>query len=76
MPLLFVWGVAYALPFYVPPGEFAMAVGGKAATALFTNLFDAFGFTMCYFWNRWATAQSKDGDFSQVLSASLSLPPL
>lgn len=72
VPLLFLWGVAYALPFYVPPGEFAMAVGGKAATALFTNLFDAFGFTMCFFWNRWATAQSKDGDFTQVLwSASL-----
>ena len=30
------------MPFYVPPGEFAMQVGGKSGTGLFTNL-DAAG---------------------------------
>ena len=67
VPLLFVWGVAYALPFYLPPGEFALRIGGKTAAALFTNLFDAGGFTVSFFWNRWATKSSKDGDYSAVL---------
>uniref|UniRef100_A0A7S0P042 Major facilitator superfamily (MFS) profile domain-containing protein n=1 Tax=Calcidiscus leptoporus TaxID=127549 RepID=A0A7S0P042_9EUKA len=67
VPLLFVWGLAYALPFYLPPGEFALRIGGKTAAALFTNLFDAGGFTVSFFWNRWATKSSKDGDFAAVL---------
>jgi len=67
MPLLFCWGLAYALPFYLPPGEFAMRIGGKTASALFTNLFDAGGFTLCFFWNGWASKSTKDGDFQAVL---------
>ena len=65
--LLVLWGCAYALPFYLPPGEFALKVGGKTAGALFTNLFDAGGFSFCIFWNRWASTASKGGDFTQVL---------
>ena len=42
--LTIVWGVAYAMPFYTPAGEFAMQIGGKSGTALFTNIFDAAGF--------------------------------
>ena len=41
-----LWGLAYALPFYIPPGAFAMTAGGKTAAALYTNLFDAAGFTV------------------------------
>ena len=66
-PLLFVWGLSYALPFYLPPGEFALEIGGKSASAFFTNMFDAGGFTMSFFWNRWTTQMSKDGDFRPVL---------
>ena len=34
VPLLVLWGLAYALPFYIPPGEFAMQVaGGNSAAA-------------------------------------------
>ena len=36
VPLTVVWGLAYVLPFYLPPGEFAMAVGGKLCTATCT----------------------------------------
>jgi len=43
VPLAVLWGLAYALPFYIPPGEFAMQIGGKSATGLFSNLFDAAG---------------------------------
>jgi len=67
VPLTVLWGLVYALPFYIPPGEFAMAVGGKSSTALFTNLFDAAGFTVSAFWNPWASNLAKQGDFSTVL---------
>jgi len=67
VPLTVLWGLAYALPFYIPPGEFAMAVGGKTSTALYTNLFDAAGFTVSAAWNPWASAAAKSGDFATVL---------
>ena len=34
VPLTVLWGLAYALPFYIPPGDFAMTAGGKTASAL------------------------------------------
>ena len=54
-----------------PPQSAALCVaphsGGKTAAALFTNLFDAGGFTLCFFWNSWASKSTKGGDFRQVL---------
>jgi len=67
VPLTVLWGLAYALPFYIPPGEFAMAVGGKSSTALYTNLFDAAGFTVSAAWNPWASSLAKSGDFTTIL---------
>ena len=67
VPLCVVWGLAYVLPFYLPPGEYAMAVGGKSGTALFTNIFDAAGFATSALWNPWASAIAKSGDFEKVL---------
>jgi len=67
VPLTVLWGLAYALPFYIPPGEFAMQIGGKSATGLFSNLFDAAGFGVSAIWNPWASALAKDGDFRVVL---------
>lgn len=29
VPLLFLWSLAYALPFYLPPGEFALKIGSS-----------------------------------------------
>ena len=67
VPLCCAWGLAYALPFYIPPGEFAMHIGGKTSTALFTNLFDATGFLASALWNPWASALARQGDFRTVL---------
>lgn len=67
VPLTVLWGVAYALPFYIPPGEFAMQIGGKSGTALFTNVFDAAGFAASALWNPWASSLAKTGDFRQIL---------
>ena len=65
--LTVVWGLAYALPFYVPPGDFAMEVGGKSGTALMTNIFDASGFAMSAAWNPWASALAKQAAFERIL---------
>jgi len=67
VPLTVLWGLAYALPFYIPPGAFAMTAGGKTAAALYTNLFDAAGFTVSAIWNPWASACAKRGDFATIL---------
>jgi len=67
VPLTTLWGLAYALPFYIPPGEFAMQIGGKKGTALFTNIFDAAGFAMSATWNPWASTLAKAGDFRLIL---------
>jgi len=69
VPLAVVWGLAYAMPFYLPPGEFAMQIGGKAGTALFTNVFDAAGFAASAVWNPWASASAKSGDFTTILQS-------
>ena len=67
VPLTVLWGLAYAMPFYIPPGEAAMNIGGKASTALFTNVFDAAGFAMSAVWNPWASSVAKGGDFRLIL---------
>jgi len=67
VPLTVIWGLAYAMPFYIPPGEFAMQIGGKSGTALFTNVFDAAGFAASAVWNPWASSFAKSGNFKQIL---------
>ena len=51
-------------------------MGGKSATALYTNLFDAAGFTVSAIWNPWASAAAKRGDFSTVLYSQVPLLPV
>ncbi len=67
VPLAVVWGLVYALPFYLPPGEFAMAIGGSNRSGLYANLFDAAGFVVSAMWNPWASASARNGDFRLVL---------
>ena len=51
-------------------------MGGKSATALYTNLFDAAGFTVSAIWNPWASACAKRGDFATVLYSQALSPEL
>ena len=41
---LFMWGLGWSLPFYVPPGKLALSLGGRDHAALLTNIYDGFGF--------------------------------
>lgn len=67
LPLLFVWGLSFAVPFYLPAGTYALECGGKKHSTLFTNLFDAGGFTACSAWNRYAAAQSGRDNWDEIV---------
>lgn len=69
LPILFLWGLSFAVPFYLPAGTFALELGGKRNGALFTNLFDAGGFTVCSVWNRFAAAKAGENDFNGILDS-------
>lgn len=73
LPLLFAWGLCFSVPFYLPAGTFALELGGKRNGALFTNLFDAGGFTACSAWNRYAAAHSANDRFDEVLLTLVTL---
>lgn len=44
MCLMFLWGVSFAIPFYIPPSIFALEKGGKESSATIADCFDFFGF--------------------------------
>ncbi|KAG8470143.1 hypothetical protein KFE25_008564 [Diacronema lutheri] len=67
IPLLFVWGLAFAVPFYLPVGTFALECGGKRNSTFVTNLLDAGGFTFSSAWNRYAAAQSRVESWHEVV---------
>ena len=46
LTLLTVWGAAWALAFYIPPGVIALDIGGTHHAALVTNIADGAGFTV------------------------------
>jgi MFS family permease len=67
LPLLFVWGLCFAVPFYLPVGTYALECGGKRHSTFFTNLLDAGGFTTSSLWNRYAATQSRVNAWDDVL---------
>lgn len=44
MFLMFIWGVSFAVPFYIPSSIFALERGGKKSSASISDFFDFFGF--------------------------------
>jgi hypothetical protein len=58
--LLTMWGGAWALPFYIPPGLVALRLGGRHHAALLTNIFGATGYfagaIFTYFSMKWGKA--------------------
>jgi hypothetical protein len=41
---MFVWGFAFAVPFYIPPSLFALKRGGTSSSATIADVFDIGGF--------------------------------
>jgi MFS family permease len=43
---MFLWGAAFAIPFYIPPSLYALAKGGVESSATIADAFDVGGFAL------------------------------
>ena len=43
---IFLWGFAFAIPFYIPPSLYALSRGGKQSSATLADVFDVAGFAL------------------------------
>jgi len=48
---MLLWGVSFALPFYIPPSLFALKRGGKESSATIADAFDFAGFSLLAMFN-------------------------
>jgi len=46
MGSMFVWGLAFSIPFYIPPSLFALRRGGRQSSATIADAFDLGGYTL------------------------------
>ena len=69
LALITVWGTAWALPFYIPPGLVALRLGGQHHAALLTNIFDAVGFFAGAVFSYYSMKAGRFGDWLPVFGA-------
>ena len=62
--LLFLWGLCFAVPFYIPPSLYALSRGGKTSSATIADVFDFGGFGLLAIFNGYVASIRHD-----VLSA-------
>ena len=67
MFILLIWGASWSLPFYVPPGLMAMAVGGIRHAALLSNIMDGAAMLVGAFSSEIALKHGKLGRWSSSL---------
>ena len=60
--LLFFWGVAFSIPFYIPGSLFALERGGKESSATITDIFDAGGFGLLAGFNGYVASIAEPTD--------------
>jgi len=53
---MFLWGVAFSLPFYLPSSLYALARGGRDCSASIADCFDFVGFTLLACFNKYVAA--------------------
>lgn len=67
LALITVWGAAWALPFYIPPGIVALQLGGKDHSAMITNIFGAVGYLSGAVFTYLTMKLGKSGNWFPVL---------
>ncbi len=70
---LFMWGLGWSLPFYVPPGKLALSLGGKDHAALLTNIYDGFGFLAAAVFSYYGMIYAKLNQWSGIMTLMYSL---
>ena len=49
--IMFLWGLSFSIPFYLPPSLYALEKGGKSSSATIADIFDIGGFALLAFFN-------------------------
>jgi len=57
---MFLWGVGFAVPFYIPPSLFALKRGGSESSATIADAFDFIGFLSLAFFNGFVASREQD----------------
>lgn len=65
--VLGVWGAAWSLPFYIPPGVMALSLGGAQHAALLTNVYDGASFFAAAMFSYFVMKAGGEGRWDAVL---------
>jgi len=57
---MFVWGVAFSIPFYIPPSMYALRQGGRLSSATIADAFDLVGFILLAWFNGFVASRQQD----------------
>mmetsp|Transcript_27372 Transcript_27372/g.33852 ORF Transcript_27372/g.33852 Transcript_27372/m.33852 type:complete len:187 (-) Transcript_27372:383-943(-) len=57
---MFLWGVGFDIPFYIPPSLYALRQGGKESSATIADAFDFVGFLLLAWFNGFVSRRQKD----------------
>lgn len=64
---MFLWGLSFSIPFYIPPSMYALRHGGRKSSATIADAFDLVGFMMLAWFNGFVASRQQD-----ILSSWLS----
>ncbi|GFH61720.1 hypothetical protein CTEN210_18196 [Chaetoceros tenuissimus] len=57
---MFLWGVAFSIPFYIPPSMYALKRGGRKSSATIADAFDLVGFMLLAGFNGFVASRKQD----------------
>lgn len=57
---MFLWGVAFSIPFYIPPSMYALKRGGRKSSATIADAFDLVGFMLLAGFNGFVASRRQD----------------
>lgn len=57
---MFIWGITFSIPFYIPPSMYALKRGGEKSSATIADAFDFVGFMLLAWFNGFVAARPQD----------------
>uniref|UniRef100_A0A7S3PV17 Major facilitator superfamily (MFS) profile domain-containing protein n=1 Tax=Chaetoceros debilis TaxID=122233 RepID=A0A7S3PV17_9STRA len=57
---MFLWGVSFSIPFYIPPSMYALKRGGSESSATIADAFDFGGFMMLAWFNGFVAGRQQE----------------
>ena len=57
---MFLWGVAFSIPFYIPPSMYALKRGGRKSSATIADAFDLVGFVLLAGFNGFVASRKQN----------------